>query len=98
MQTILAALLVLASTTALANILPPPEYDRPFKGKVTAYGIDKPHPACFGSIACTYLRPGHCIVYLPNWLTRAQLLIVWRHERGHCNGWPWYHPNPRYVR
>jgi hypothetical protein len=101
-------------------MLPPPEYDHPYSGKLTIieanwetiqqvcgpiYANAPPGALLTG---CAHVYPDHCLVYIgePRTMQTAALLYhtnekdahdrILRHEIGHCNGWPLYHPNPHY--
>jgi len=82
-------------------MLPPVEYDRPYKGKLTVHYVD-PIGMFFNcgiAGACAYMGGKWCTIYFPTWLKpkSAAFNIRMRHEKGHCNGWPPNHPNPRWV-
>jgi hypothetical protein len=76
------------------RILPPPKYDVPYTGKLTLVISDDVASTCFTStIACA--NPGQfssChIIMAPDELIISKgldPLDVFRHEQGHCNGWP----------
>ena len=86
------------------KILPPPEYDYPYTGKLILNRVDtleELFKKCPGLpsfiLACTYLRKDNsCLVFmvaddiirLRGWTAK----ILLRHEIGHCNGWPGDHP------
>jgi hypothetical protein len=116
MRYILAAL-ALAITTAHAqehaiirpqHVLPPLQYDGPYKGLLTTViAKDRAQVRAFcprtafpgHALACAYPRETECLIIMP---TDAVLEaagwtadIVLRHEIGHCNGWPAGHPNAR---
>jgi len=97
-----------AATPALAQILPPPEYDRPYTGRLTVDTVPTqralaeicPQAAARAPniIGCAFRSHdgSHCRVVLV-----AEAVIValgatrakiLRHEIGHCNGWPGHHP------
>lgn len=90
---ILAAALLFWSGGALAQVqVPPPQYDRPYAGRLTVVSMptDQMQRICpRGKIcwAASYSRPGHCIIFLPNNLSADLVAQYRRHEIGHCNGW-----------
>ena len=82
-------------------ILPPPEYDHPFKGELT---VKRGTQNDLRTACPNTFRPGNnalgcaklvfdtiCIIYMLNdvglQMTGWDYEIVLRHERGHCNGW-----------
>lgn len=88
--------------------LPPEEYDVPFKGKLTILFLppEDVHVRCtgtrqllFGRLVQACAEPYsimHCTIVLPlSGLTKENADRLYRHERGHCNGWPRDHPNAR---
>jgi len=85
--------------------LPPPEYDKPYEGKLTiTRARDKQHLAALcrldkPNIACAWPRGPSCeIIMVPDEMIVADGFIpelVLRHEQGHCNSWPKDHPNQR---
>jgi hypothetical protein len=101
MKHILAILAALAATPAMAqNVIPPVEYDHPYKGKltVTRSGSQSdirmscgPTPFPY-HLGCAKLAPEGCYILMAEddfirkngWTPE----IVLRHETGHCNGWP----------
>jgi hypothetical protein len=76
-------------------MLPPPEYDRSFNGSLHLYrySIEGLETRCERKmVACSERHLESCYVYM---LHDADLvamgidpLDVYRHEMGHCNGWP----------
>jgi hypothetical protein len=76
------------------RILPPPKYDVPYTGKLTLVTSDDVASTCFNStIACaTHGQFSSChIIMAPDELIISKgldPLDVFRHEQGHCNGWP----------
>src|SRR5262245_13351965 len=90
--------LALMTTTALAQIVPPPQYDRPYHGQLTVErvgsiaelfrlcpnGVKQP-------IGCAFPNGNSCRIYLvPDSVIRAAnstLARIMRHEIAHCNGW-----------
>ena len=90
------------------RVLPPPEYDRPYTGKLTIERVDTPEQvqtACNlkkPALACAFPGDGtRCrIVMVPDEFIRATGYtpeIVLRHERGHCQFWPANHPNQQLL-
>jgi hypothetical protein len=75
------------------RILPPPKYDVPYTGKLTL-GISSDDVAwCKSTIACAFpshLYSCHIIMVSDELIISKGLdpLDVFRHEQGHCNGWP----------
>jgi hypothetical protein len=91
-------------------IMPPAEYDHPYKGKLLRYTAEDQaeiRSRCpRGSfhligvaLACTYVWPGFCIVAMvpDDRIRKAGFTpeIVLRHEIAHCNGWPGDHRGAR---
>lgn len=80
-------------------LLPPPEWDRPFRGQVVetrrpyyAAKIICARKGARGVDGCSWVERGVChIVYSIDHPDHVQESIV-RHERAHCNGWPAHHP------
>lgn len=91
------------------NILPPPEYDRTYTGKlslITAKTEEEVRTLCPSSVfkvgyalGCSSHNAVECRIVLA-----AEHIItsygwtyetVLRHELGHCNGWPATHLNAR---
>src|SRR5262245_10996996 len=90
--------------------LPPVEYDKPYKGKLTMVRGDRflmdklcPKSSFTPTLGCAYssVDLSECVVimaidgliYDAGWSPE----VVWRHERGHCLGWPVDHPGARPV-
>jgi hypothetical protein len=89
----------------LAPVLPPPQYDHAFRGHMVAVvtEIDDVQEICRALdvpiadgevlLGCAQWSPGLCLVVAASGLTGgATTEDVIRHERAHCNGWPWGHP------
>jgi hypothetical protein len=86
-----------------AETLPPKEFDHPVRGdmEVTITRTDVPgiHKACntvkfrqgFLAVGCAVITSTKCDVYIATddiLFTASQTYdAVWRHERGHCNGY-----------
>jgi hypothetical protein len=102
----IAALSVLSASAAHADttrpsLLPPTEFDRPFDGTTVVERVDNLidlKRACYmleGSVGCAHSSEGHCrITMMPDHYYRLHLMDpmdVFRHEMGHCNGWPGNH-------
>ena len=98
------------NATPNRDALPPVEDDKPFMGKLKTIRGDAylmrtlcPKTSYDPTLACSYAKHDgtECIVILADdgiiydagWTPQ----IIWRHERGHCNGWPGNHPNSRPV-
>lgn len=88
------------------RVLPPPEYDKPYTGKLTIERVETPEDVkricnlAKPALACAFPYDGtRCrIVIVPDEFIRATGYteeIVLRHERGHCGGWPASHPGQR---
>jgi hypothetical protein len=87
-------------------ILPPAEFDRPFKGPVTIIraatkeGVGK---ICNlpPTLGCTLEKGDRCTIVIADddiiAATGFTTDIVRRHEVGHCNGWDKAHPNGRPI-
>jgi hypothetical protein len=80
----------LADAPQLVNdvLLPPAEYDRPYRGTLSVIRLDtraEVTARCgWGAIACAREDRGYCEVIMFRDETRESVL---RHEIGHCNGW-----------
>jgi hypothetical protein len=107
---ILAAICLHAATPAVAqnsSAIPPPEYDFPFKGKLTIERTSYQHVVrqnCSYSpfpylLGCARLRGEECYILMMDdaFLNKMNYPpeIVLRHEMGHCNGWPAHRPGGR---
>jgi hypothetical protein len=88
------------------RVLPPPEFDRPYTGKLTIERAETPEDVqriCNlkkPALACAFAYDGtRCrIVIVPDEFIRATGYtpeIVLRHERAHCLNWPADHPGQR---
>lgn len=98
---VVVALLVFVSTVSHAAVLPPIEFDRPFKGTLTVHYLSRMQIffRCWGSFACAYKdAPDRCRIYLPAFDVGIPVKYLFRHERGHCLGWPAHHPGARFVK
>ena len=89
------------------RVLPPAEYDHPYRGKLTIerstsqeYIRSKCGPTIFPyHLGCAFLQPTGCFILMADdatirkhgWTTE----IVRRHEESHCGGWPSHHPGAR---
>lgn len=89
-------------------ILPPVEYDKPYKGKLTVETVpDQETLARFcgaayvpgKTLGCASHDATSCRVLLvPDEIIKARgwtRALMLRHELGHCNGWPGDHPGQR---
>jgi len=97
---VLAAVLAPADGSAdpyvalLHSFLPPPEYDKPYGGKLTKQfmplaDIEKLCGA--RKLACATPTGDACETFIPELggtITLALQNVMVRHEIGHCNGWP----------
>jgi hypothetical protein len=88
-------------------VLPPLEFDHPFKGKLVIKSTSSPTEikmSCDAStfsyqLGCALRRNDGCYILMRDetyirqtgWTTE----IVFRHEIGHCNGWPGDHRGAR---
>lgn len=84
---------------AATPLLPPKEYDHPYKGGiiVTHLNDDNIDEICGKwAVACTYADPSLkdvCYIYMrkilimPHSGNRVPYNKLFRHERAHCNGW-----------
>jgi hypothetical protein len=92
------------------NILPPVEFDKPYTGEleIVRFATSQEIKAvCKGSseYACTgrLANGARCILFmlldkqLGDHLRGNAIAFVFRHELGHCNGWPADHKNGRKV-
>lgn len=104
---ILSALLLLTDLLGPAHgsyraTIPPPQYDRPFRGQVVVhrrhhYGalVACSKRGLRSSDGCAWVERGVCnIVVSTDHPADVQASVV-RHEIGHCNGWPASHPGAR---
>jgi hypothetical protein len=92
-------------------LLPPIEYDHPLMGVVTLFRLDRAGvlercmiPKAWG---CAHLKDTTCEItvghddMLVSQYNNVQVpwQLIYRHEIGHCNGWPASHPlQPRVTR
>ena len=89
-------------------ILPPAEFDKPYDGDLTIKIVNtlvELEIACRVKndkmLGCAFHNEKSCVIYLledsvmrqRGWNTGLLL----RHEIGHCNGWPGWHPDQRAV-
>jgi hypothetical protein len=90
-------------------ILPPAEYDHPYEGDLTikiVATLEELYALCGlkeditpNALACAFPSSNSCIFLLVSdeimrkrgWTTG----LLFRHEIGHCNGWPGDHPGER---
>ena len=102
---ILSIIALLIATEAQAQYLPPPEFDRPYEGRLyyeVVPGQEYVRKACPGAkfggpaLACTICFAGICVIVI---VSDEEIRaaghdpdIVRRHEIGHANGWPAHHP------
>jgi hypothetical protein len=104
------ALIALAALSTPAwgqQILPPPEYDYPFKGPVTytrmkdIAAVNKICNNPNAGLACAMLINGVCNIFLVSddmlQSRRLDPEDVKRHEMAHCNGWAAHPPGARFV-
>lgn len=81
--------------------LPPLKYDRPYTGNLivkhlSLRSLDRdcggPAWACQEDTA-----ENTCTIWMPrdNLVSAEVYHRLWRHEIGHCNGWPGHHPGAR---
>ena len=93
------------------KIFPPPEYDHDYDGDLTIHimnTLEELHVACAplknpNLLACSWHNLRSCVIIM----VKDELMrergyttgLMYRHERGHCNGWPGDHPGelPLYV-
>jgi|SRR5262245_30346840 hypothetical protein len=108
---IIIALAVLASEAQAQGLLPPKEYDRPYKGElelIRARDQAEVRARCdqrinFGkhAIACASAWPrlNQCRIIMLSDEDIVALgydpVVVMRHEIGHCNGWSSLHTGAR---
>lgn len=97
----MSAKVICAIWIATATVpVPPPEFDIPYKGKLTTIVLPSMdvHAACRGAprterriMACALLADGHCIIVVPRVepgvVSEGQQKRLIRHELGHCNLW-----------
>jgi hypothetical protein len=88
------------------EILPPPQYDHPFKGHTivrlgslaeiknfchTRHGI----VSAYQALGCATVQPRRCYIMIPKvggQITARMQSEIRRHEIAHCNGWAGDHP------
>ena len=87
--------------------LPPVQFDKPYAGKLQMVVVpwQEVHYQCTGSRqaifghwvkACAMGDEKECVIIFPSGgPSKEYLQRLFRHERGHCNGWPADHPNAR---
>lgn len=92
-------MLCVSSVLLLTILLPPPQFDRAYLGKM--FVVDMPiadvHAYCCGKpgapriFACAVPHGKLCLIVLPNVeagvVSKQQRERLRRHEEGHCNGW-----------
>jgi hypothetical protein len=89
-------------------VLPPPEYDKPFTGKLTEIRVPPetmraicPKTPLPLTLACTYPTrdQSEClIIMVSDEIIRGygwDPVVVRMHEESHCGGWPAHHPGIR---
>jgi hypothetical protein len=102
----LVAIVAMTCPALAQYVLPPEEYDHPYKGQTVISWKDSREevravcntPFAMG-LGCAHLRNDWCIITI----ARNPVLdaagftanVVLRHEIAHCNGWPKDHPNSR---
>ena len=94
--TIATAVMLAAMLPANAQIVPPAQYDHPFRGTLTIIEMESPmeiHQVCqdVSIYACAlHDHPSTwCKIYTLKSLAKNKWLL--RHEQAHCNGWPGDH-------
>lgn len=91
---VLLSLMFSATAAHAFGIQPPPaRYDKPaFNVAVQFESKSKIKRFCGNPLAvgCAYAHSNGCTIIVPPGTSKASLLF--RHERGHCNGWPKSHP------
>jgi hypothetical protein len=94
----------------LMPLLPPLQYDHPYKGTVEIERAETdldlrgmcPHYFPHGrGVACAWVRDNICniVMFTDDILQGVHRMNpehVFRHEIGHCNGWPGDHPGGRW--
>ena len=92
---ILAIWTVLMAASADADprwVTPPAKYVHAFPGRTIVYQHSAPLEwwDCGGLVyGCAFMVPGLCTIHV--W-KRVYNTSLYRHERAHCNGWPYWHP------
>jgi hypothetical protein len=80
---------------------PPAQYAHPYHGQVIEHRVSQAEliQLCRGpATGCSWVNAGACHLALPNYeKDRPLLALMRRHELGHCNGWPSYHPGGHWV-
>lgn len=104
--------IALATPASAQNVIPPPEYDHAFTGKLILHKNKSPSEIkalCKGVVFPVYalgcslrFTSEFCIIMIATEdairAAGATPEVVLRHEHGHCNGWPKNHPNARPLR
>jgi hypothetical protein len=101
------------TTIIYMTTFPPPEFDKPFTGKVTIWQVNSVDDIQTKYCMAANTRAGcsvhpikqpaapYCLIWILNdaGLKRIGVAksLVLRHELAHCNGWPKDHPNGRKV-
>jgi len=80
---------------------PPPQYVHPYHGQVIEHRVSQAElvALCHGPAnGCSWVNAGVCHIALPSDEKDRRLIAsMRRHEVGHCNGWPGYHPGGNWV-
>lgn len=80
---------------------PPPQYVHPYRGQVIEHRVSQAElvALCHGPAnGCSWVNGGVCHIALPHDEKDRRLIVLMRrHEIGHCNGWPSYHPDGLWV-
>lgn len=99
-RAILAMIFLLTGCSKFGSgvVLPPPEYDHPYAGRLIVQTVSIwSMPVACGLrdvVACSFRMNGVCRVIYPRLsdVGQAKMLDLIRHETAHCNGWPKDHP------
>jgi hypothetical protein len=97
---LLSGTMISLGGAVLITTIPPPQYDHPYHGPLVVHEVSESEAfaRCHGAPACAF-PPGHghpCVIVLPR--GSPALALMRRHELGHCNGRPSYHPGAGTVR
>jgi len=90
------------------GVLPPAEYDKPYTGKLKTIRGDAfvmkvlcPKTSQPITLGCSWMGNGECVVVVADdgliYDSGWSPMVIWRHERGHCIGWPVDHRGARPV-
>ena len=79
---------------------PPPQYDHAYHGHVIEQRLssEQVRRICGSPDACSWRDEKKvCHIVIRTGADSADVGLMRRHETGHCNGWPAFHPDGRWV-